>query len=94
METTKFEPAKYLETKEAQAELISEAFGTGDVKFIVHALRTVVAAHSLVQASSDVSNEWETICSLLLAEDDPRLSTILDIFAVIGIALKAEVRDD
>lgn len=44
MKTTKFDPAEHLKSPEAQAELISEAFGTGDPKFIAHALGTVARA--------------------------------------------------
>ncbi len=44
MKTRRFDPAEHLETPEAQAELISEAFATGDPKFIAHALGTVARA--------------------------------------------------
>lgn len=44
MKTTKFDPAEHLKSPEAQAELISEAFGKGDPKFIAHALGMVARA--------------------------------------------------
>ena len=46
MKTSKFDPAERLESPEAQAELISEVFGTGDPKFIAHALGTIARARN------------------------------------------------
>lgn len=57
MKTRKFDPAEHLKSPEAQAELISEAFGTGDPKFIAHALGTVARARGM----TDVSRESEGI---------------------------------
>ena len=53
MKTWKFDPAEHLKSPEAQAELISEAFGTGDPMFIAHALGTVARARGMTCASRE-----------------------------------------
>ncbi|MDE0698348.1 MAG: hypothetical protein OXH76_21225 [Boseongicola sp.] len=55
MKTTKFDPAEHLTSPEAQAELVSEAFDSGDPKFIAHALGTVARAEKLEREISDDS---------------------------------------
>ena len=53
MKTRKFDPAEYLKSPEAQAKLVSEAFGTGDPKFIAHALGTVARTRGKTDISRD-----------------------------------------
>lgn len=45
--TTKFDPADYLKSTNVHAELLSEAFETGDPTFIDHALDTVARARGM-----------------------------------------------
>lgn len=44
VETVPFDAAEYLTSLQAQTELISEAFASGDTAFIAHALDTVARA--------------------------------------------------
>lgn len=47
MKTAKLDPADHLRSPEVQAELVSEAFETGDPTVIDHALDTVARAHGM-----------------------------------------------
>ena len=94
MTTTRFDPARHLVSKEVQAELITEALATGDTKFIVHAIRTVVRAHELATLTKDSNDTLESLFHTLNADGDgdPRLSTITKVLSALGIELKAEFK--
>ncbi len=90
MTTTRFDPARHLVSNEVQAELITEALATGDAKFIVHAIRTVVRAHELATLTKDPNDTLESLFLTLNADGDPRLSTITNVLSALGIELRAE----
>ena len=51
MEIAKPDPAGYLASPEVQAELVAEAFESGDPKFIAYALGTVACTHGVTKMS-------------------------------------------
>ncbi|MXX90271.1 MAG: putative addiction module antidote protein [Boseongicola sp. SB0677_bin_26] len=91
MKTTKFVPAEYLTSPEAQAELVSEAFESGDPKFIAHALGTVARARGMTGVSRESGVSREALYRALSEEGDPRLSTLTSVLSALGFGLEAKV---
>ena len=91
MKTTRFDSAEYLMSPEAQAELVSEALGTGDPKFVVHALCTVARAREMSDVSKEPDVSRDALCSALGEEGDIRLSTMTSVLSALGLGLEAKV---
>ena len=91
MKTTKFDPAEYLNSPEVQAELVAEAFESGDPKFIAHALGAVARARGMTDVSKKSGVSREAQYRALSEEGDPRLSTLSGVLSALGFGLKAEV---
>ena len=94
MKTMKFDPAEHLKSPEAQAELISEAFGTGDPKIIAHALGTVARARGMTDVARDSGVSREALYRALSEKGDPRLSTLTNVLSALGFGLEAKVLPD
>jgi probable addiction module antidote protein len=89
-ETLPFDAAKYLDTDESRAELISDAFETGDASYIAAALGVVARAHGMTQVARDAGVTREALYKTLSAEGDPKLSTLLGVMKALNITLRAD----
>ena len=94
MKTTRFDPAEHLQSAEAQAELISEAFRTGDRKFIAHALGTVARARGMTEVARQSGVSREALYRTLSEQGDPRLSTLTHVLEALGFGLEARALPD
>lgn len=92
MKTTKFDPAEHLKSPGVQAELVAEAFESGDPKFIAHALGTVARARGMTDVSRNSGVSREALCRALSEEGDPRLSTLTSVLSALGFGLKVKVQ--
>jgi len=90
MKTTRFDPADHLTSAEVQAELISEAFRTGDRTFIAHALGTVARARGMTEIARKSGVSREALYRTLSKQGDPRLSTLTHVLAALGFGLEAK----
>ena len=72
MKSRKLDLAEQLKFLGAQTELISGAFGTGDSKFISHALGTTARAFGMTDPSSESGGPHEALYRALRECDDPR----------------------
>ncbi|MBE0529601.1 MAG: putative addiction module antidote protein [Rhodospirillales bacterium] len=88
-DTFPFDAAKYLDTDESRAELISDAFETGDASYIAAALGVVARAHGMTQVARDAGVTREALYKTLSAEGDPKLSTLLGVMKALNITLRA-----
>ena len=77
-----------------QAELISEAFATGDPKFIAHALGTVARARGMTVVARESGVSREALYRALSEKGDPRLSTLTNVLSALGFSLEAKVLPD
>ena len=89
IETTPFDAAEYLTTPESQAELISDALGSGDPAYIKHALGIVARARGMSQVARDADVSREGLYKALGEDGDPRLSTLLGVMRALGLRLSA-----
>jgi probable addiction module antidote protein len=92
IETLPFDAAEFLDDAESQAELIADAFDSGDASYIAHALGVVARARGMTQVAKDAGVTREALYRALSQEGDPKLSTLLGVLKALGIALHAEQR--
>lgn len=87
LKTTPFDAAAYLDTPESQAELLSDAFETGDASYIAHALGVVARARGMSLVAKDAGITREGLYKALSAEGDPRLTTLLGVVKSLGLTV-------
>ena len=87
IETLPFDAAQYVDTPEAHAEVLSDAFETGDVAYIAAALGVIARAKGMTQVAKDAGVTREALYKALSAEGDPKLSTLLGVVKALGVNL-------
>lgn len=87
IETVSFDPAKYIDTPEAQAELLADAFESGDAAYITNALGVVARARGMGAVAKDAGVTREALYKALGDHGDPKLSTLLGVIKALGVQL-------
>lgn len=89
IETTRFDPAEYLDDDDAIAGYLSDALETGDAAFIADALGVVARARGMKQIAQDAGLSRESLYRALSGKGNPELSTVLKVVAALGLRLSA-----
>jgi probable addiction module antidote protein len=89
LKTKPFDAAEYLDDPKSQAELLSDAFNSGDAGYIAHALGVVARARGMSNIARQAGVTREALYKALSQEGDPRLSTLLGVTKALGVKLKA-----
>jgi len=89
LKTKRFDAAKYLTDAESQAELLQDAFESGDAAYIRHALNIVARARGMSAVAKEAGVTREALYKALGEDGDPRLSTLLGVTKALGIQLGA-----
>ncbi len=89
LETVPFDTAKYLTDPQDQAEIVAEAFATGDSDTIRQALNIVARARGMGRVAADAGVTREGVYKALAPDGDPKLSTVLNILGALGVKLSA-----
>jgi probable addiction module antidote protein len=84
-----FDPADYLDDADSQAELLADAFETGNAAYIANALGVVARARGMTAVASDAGVTREALYKALSENGDPRLSTLLGVVKALGLQLSA-----
>jgi probable addiction module antidote protein len=90
IETVPFDPAEHIGSAEGQAELLADAFATGDPGYIANALGVIARARGMSKVAKDAGVTREALYKALSPEGDPRLSTLLGVAKALGVKLTAE----
>jgi probable addiction module antidote protein len=85
VETKLFDPAEYMESDEAQAELLADAFETGDAQYIAHAFGVVARARGMTAIARDAGVTREALYKALSDKGDPKFSTLLGVVKALGM---------
>jgi len=91
LKTKPFDPAKYLDDAESQAELLSDAFESGDAAYIAQALGVVARARGMATVAREAGVTREALYKALSEDGDPRLSTLLGVIKALGVRLRADL---
>ncbi len=88
--TTRFDAADYLDSPEAIADYLTEAFATGDNEFITVALGTVARAKGMASVAAAAGLSRENLYRALNTGGHPEFSTVMKVLDSIGIQLEAK----
>ena len=87
LKTTPFDAAEYFDDAESQAELLADAFETGDATYIAHALGVIARARGMTAVAKNAGVTREALYKALSEKGDPRLSTLLGVTKALGLQL-------
>lgn len=87
LETTPFDPAEHLHRPEDQADLLADAFATGDAGYIANALGIVARARGMSETARQAGVTREALYKALAQTGDPRLSTLIGVARSLGYRL-------
>lgn len=88
---TTFDPAEDLSSDEAIAVFMEEAFKTGDVGYIAHALGVVARAKGMTQIATETGLSREQLYRSFSETGNPTLKTTLAVMKALGVELSARV---
>ncbi|BBE09596.1 Predicted transcriptional regulator [Mycoavidus cysteinexigens] len=86
---TTYDPAEDLASEEATALFMAEAFKTGDVGYIAHALGIVARAKGMNQIASQTGLSREQLYRSFSEQGNPTLKTTIKVMKALGIELTA-----
>ncbi len=87
---TSYDPAEDLQSDEALAVFMEEAFKTGDVAYIAHALGVVARAKGMAQIAKETGLSREQLYRSFSANGNPTLKTTIAVMKALGVELSAK----
>ncbi len=85
-----FDAAEFLDSEEAIAIYMAEAFETGDAAYIAHALGIVARAKGMGQIARDTGLSREQLYRSFSATGNPTLKTTLAVMRSLGVSMSAK----
>lgn len=89
IETTPFDAAEFLGDADSQAELLADAFESGNATYIAQALGVVARARGMSEIAREAGVTREALYKALSDRGDPKLSTLLGVARALGVKLTA-----
>ena len=89
LETTTWDSAEFLDSREAIVAYIEAAFDDGDPALITHALGVVARAEGMSRLAREAGVTREGLYKALTPNGDPKLSTFLNVLKALGMKLSA-----
>jgi probable addiction module antidote protein len=86
---TPYDPAEDLDSADAIAVFLSEAFRTDDAGYIAHALGVVARAKGMAEVAARTGLSRVQLYRSFSAAGNPRLKTILAVMGAVGVELAA-----
>ncbi len=90
VETTLFDAAEFLDDAASQAELLADAFESGNATYIAQALGVVARARGMSDIAREAGVTREALYKALSDRGDPKLSTLLGVARALGVKLTAQ----
>jgi len=87
---TTYDPAEDLQSDEAIAVFMGEAFRTEDAGYIAHALGVVARAKGMTQIANETGLSREQLYRSFSASGNPTLKTTIAVMKALGIELTAK----
>jgi probable addiction module antidote protein len=87
--TMPFDAADYLKAPEAQAELLSDAFASGNVTYITNALGAIARARGVSDLAVGTGLTRQALYKAFSKKGDPKLTTVVGVLNTLGLELKA-----
>jgi len=86
---TAYDPAEDLNSDEAIATFMAEAFESGDAGYIAHALGVVARAKGMTQIAKETGLSREQLYRSFSESGNPTLKTTIAVMKALGIELTA-----
>lgn len=91
IETIPFDVSKYLKTPEAQAELLADAFNSGDAHYIAHAMGIIAKSKGMSNVAKKAGITREALYRALSKNGDPRLSTLIGVAKALDLQISVKL---
>jgi probable addiction module antidote protein len=88
--TTKFDAADYLDSPQAIAGYLSEAFETGDEQYIAQAIGTVARVEGMSKIATDTGLSRESLYRALGEGGNPEFGTVMKVLNALDVQLVAK----
>lgn len=85
-----FDVSKYIDTPEAEFELLADAIDTGDASYFAHALGIIARARGMTEIAVKSGITREALYRALSSEGDPKLKTLFSVTKAMGYKLRLE----
>lgn len=92
VKTAPFDAARYLTSREAQAELLNDAFATGEAAYIAQSLGVIARARGMTEVAREAAVTREALYKSLSEAGDPRLTTLLGVTRALGMTFSAQAK--
>jgi len=87
LETFPYDSAEYLDSDEAIAVYLDEAFATQDPAFITHAIGVAARARGMTQIAKDAGLSRESLYKALSDTGNPEFATVLRVLQALGLRM-------
>jgi len=87
LETFPYDSAEYLDSDEAIAVYLDEAFLTQDPAFITHAIGGAARARGMTQIAKDAGLSRESLYKALSDTGNPEFATVLRVLQALGLRM-------
>ncbi len=87
IKTKPFDPAEYLDDKEAIAAYLSDALESEDSAFIADALGVVARARGMSEVAREAGISRESLYRALSTDGNPEFATVLRVVRALGLQL-------
>jgi probable addiction module antidote protein len=88
--TRPYDSAEYLDSPEAVAAYLSDAFETNDAAFIAQAIGTAARARGMTEIAREAGVSRENLYRSLNGQTKPEFETIVRVLAALGVQLRAK----
>ena len=90
VKTTPFDAAEFLDSPEAVAAYLNEAFSDGDAAFVARAIGTAARARGMADVARQAGLSRENLYRSLNGETRPEFDTVLRVLDALGLKLEAK----
>jgi probable addiction module antidote protein len=84
-----YDPATFLNRRQAQAELLTEALESGDAAYVAHVLGVIARAQGMSQVARDAGVNREALYRSLSKNGNPELATVMAVAKALNLNLVA-----
>jgi probable addiction module antidote protein len=88
--TRPFDPAKYLDTSEAIAAYLEDAFATSDAAEIADAIGVVARAKGMSDIAKEAGLSRESLYRALSKEGNPSFDTVMRILSALDLQIEVK----
>lgn len=87
---TDFDVSKYIDSPDAEFELLADAIETGEPSYFAHALGVIARARGMTEIAEKSGITREALYRALSEKGDPRLKTLFSVVKAMGYNLRIE----